>query len=702
MTRGLLFCAAMALLQPVAAQNPLTEIAGASDLALNFQYVGSGIESRCGPNLFVLEHGFWKCAERSGNGTLQIVEFGKLPIGNLPFVVRAPIDGDRRLYMAAGSPYPNGYEMHAFDPVTLASTLLGHLPPGAQVGTRPLHADIEGDGIEELIVFGPPPFGDRAIAMLPGGSPQAFPVVSTLPFYPSLSGQFDNDAHSEFVAFEQGSTLRLYDGQSLQPEAYQPAGAYGGSRPFRKGDWDGDGKDEMALGDCCSVESLLLDPSASPTPQPISFPDAGQTQPLGLVNWQGPNSRDLVLWTSTRVGVFNPRTATEITSWSALPTPMFAEPGNPFSRDWEADGDEDFLYTEGVNGDIGLWMLRNPQGLQLVQRGAGNKLPVGVGNAADRKVIVVESFQRLAGTELRIRTRDIDTLTIESEFTLDVGTQWFDRFDAVDLHPQPGVEILRSQGTLRLYTTTGTLLWEQRPSPPTDIYRHVVAPDFTCTNDNCRWLLVSVSDVFGNNSRLQIIDTANGSAIWTGPPASIEIRPQALTDLDDDGVPEILYSDYGVPSNSMQLTALNGMSHAVRWVHDTPGAPLAVRRTDDGARRLAVLQSDGTLSYVDMENGATLRSIQTYPPGDGSCNGCDLRYLQQSETVGVWVIGATAFSSVYTLGRDLRFPITRIGYGVTTIRTLAPSTVIVGTTQEAVYTLRAAEDGIFADEFEVW
>lgn len=705
MTFKALPLALLLAVQALSAQSPLSVAGTASDLAFAHDYAGIGIESLCGADWFYIEHGHWKCVRKGAGDTLDVVAAGRLPDYDSPRVIRGPEAGDRHLLVAHGDGNSiAGMSVDTFDPVTLASTFSGNLPGGfPRTGLR---VDRDGDGRAEVLVADPQ---TNRIVALPGGANPPYQTLATLPFIPTFSGQFDADPRTELGLVEPGFQFRLYDPLTLQVEPYQLTNALGGSSRIAVADWDGDGVDELAGDNCCTSELILIDPNKPGAPLTIQVAGHAAT-PLGLVDWRGGNSRDLVAVGRNAVSIIDPRIGSALVEF-ALPEFAGLQPKLFAALDWDGDADGDLLWSH-VDGE--LWLLRNPGGATVIQRSARRKQVVGYATVADEaRVVSVEEFLDNQQSRLAVRTREAQTLALRSEFSLLFPSFATNGFDVGEIHPAPGSEIIRVGGSaIALYTVQGSLLWERTPDG-TGLrgFDRIHTPEPGCKVDACRRILALDKPHFGGVPRLQMLDGANGTTLWTSPDLPTDLRALALTDLNSDGVPDIIYSsDPGGTGLGLMLTALNGADRSTLW-EVAPGAPLAViRRTGDRANRLAALTDTGVLQYIDPTTGAMLRGIAISDQPNFFCGRCDLQYLSQGDTVGLWIVNNPDTLSLQTVRRDLRGDIwersaqTAGSNAVPATSLGAASTGLVhtGTDGEFLYRLSVPDDGIFVDEFEGW
>ncbi len=682
-----------------AAQTPPARISGATDLELNYNFLGIGIESRCNSDWFVIEGDFWKCVRRAGDFTLAVSDFGPLPYINFSFnrrVIQRPIAGDRRIYIS-GAGAGAGF-VYALDPVTTTVTMDGTLPQGS-VSNPIRHADYDGDGHPELVMTGSGATPARLVT-LRGGIDSPYQIVRDLPFVPAVTGQFDGDARSELLLNDGVNAIRLFDAGTLADELLIFPHLYSTARPAWSGDWTGDGIDGFALPHSSADRLGMFDLPATTLPV-FAFPmGAGPFQALGLVDWTGPGSRDLVVNSNTFANVVDPQNGGILAS-SAIAGAHTSTPEPLPAMDWDNDGDQDFLWQDGQNHEL-RW-LRNPQGLVIAQRGAAFKQTLGyLADGGPLQLVTAESFGPPLLGETRIRVRDANTLAQVSEVRL---PELYDRCALADLHANSGVEILcNDQKNLRLYSLAGAQIWQRSIENPLNSYRQILVPDFTCVGAGCRRFLV-LEDRIDSKRRVRMLHGANGDELW-----SSEFETDALalgfSDLTGDGVADPIYS-FGVPS--FTINALDGSSLSPVWQRPWPEpvglTPSLARRSADARRRLVLLFGTNVLAYLNPLDGAELRRLR-FAETESSCsNGCELQYIAFGEQAGSW-IASTPFAPFAVVDRSLRgvtgglpFPDFSMA---TSMSATTPGLVHFGRGNAILETYRVEQDGLFEDGLEGW
>jgi hypothetical protein len=548
------------------------------------------------------------------------------------------------------------------------------------------------------------------IVSLPGGPGMPSQLLRTLPFRPDFAGQFDADPQSELAVVDDNGVLRFYDATTLLQEPYQPQGAYygRGSAPFVVADWDADGIDEIAIDSRLGWVGLI-DPNGSTTPVQATIPDSGPVEPLAMVDWQGPNSRDLAIWTRQRVRVVDPRSGAVL---GTFPTPELtgSDPYLPLSIDWDLDGDGDLAWIQGEVFGSALWLLRNGDGLAVQQYPALDKRVVGhVDTGGQPQLVTVELFGAPTGGDLRLRRRNPQTLGLLDDVQIVFDRFSEDSYALADLHPNVGTELLQAgQERLRLFGMDGTLLWSRpNPQPLQHRYRFAKVPDSSCSGAGCQRILLLDEDQSGSGeTRIRLLESAvDGSEVWNTAAATDAslVGTVGLSDLSGDGIPEIFFTESGV-SAQRKLVVHDGATGTLRWQSADIEWPVQLQRTDDSAHRVAVLSSTGSVTYVDPADGHVLRQLPVAGSTSPCFVRCDLRYLRQGETVGLWLLGnASSEFPLQTVGRDLRSTAWGggIGHFPNGIAAVGPNLVNIAA-GNALYRFDAAADGVFAEEFEGW
>jgi len=427
---------AMALMAvaPLALARPLEPIAAANDPTLVFRYIGNGIESRCGNDLFVIDLGYWKCLRRNGDAPLQVTEFGQATAGlGAPFVIRGPIPGDRRILFAESLFEPT---IRALDPVTAEVVVIGSVGDGLSLSDPPLLADHDGDGIPGVVLRG---VGTARILSLPPAAGAPLQVVRNLDFEPRFSGQFDNDPHTEVALVEQ-SGVRFFDTQTLLEESWSLQGPNHAQRPSLITDWDQDGVDEIAI--MFEGGLRLVDPNAAGAPILFTHAALNANPSGGRIDWQSTGSRDLAIWSTNGLAVLNPRTGVLLADFFPSESPSNGRSVS-LALDWEGDGDGDLMWT--TESSSRLFLLRQGSGLAVHQRRAIAKHVLGYRQLADSPTLLTaERFDGFGAARLDLRSRDPETLVIDAAIAFDPSVS-SGRCSAADVNASSGTVSVGSE-----------------------------------------------------------------------------------------------------------------------------------------------------------------------------------------------------------------------------------------------------------------
>ncbi len=673
-----------------------------ADPGLRERYWGVGIESVCGQD-WLLYDNRPMCARRDVDGRLKVTSLAPIP-GPGPGlnIVRGPVVQDRRFLLGAisgGALFP--YLGYAVDPVTGVSEYIGNLPLPT-IASSPTLIDYDGDGVSESLFPGIGGGVPPALIAMPGSPQPLFQVVQHLPFLPKAAGRFDGDSAAELATIE-GNLLRLYDAVTLQQEAFNAGGWFDPAGVALAADWDGDGIDEIALPEYFDTGIGLVDPNGGGQVVAGGRNFLPPKRPLGIVDWSGLNARELVIHASNGVQIIDPRTGATIASFPVATSPGEQNPSHARAIDWDFDGDEDFIY---VGGDTStLILLRNPQGLEVLQQGALAKQPLGsVQFAGQPHVLALEHFGPVSAPAARVRTRDPATLALHDEVILESAPGPYAQWQMADFHVSAGPELLSVEPDwLRAHSsTTGSLLWQLSPHPDRR-FAGAVAAKMPCLGANCRWMAVLDESLGAMQPRIRILDGNDGSEVGTPVPQADQARALALRDLDDDGVPDLLA---WTSSTSSRLQAFRGGDWQLLWEQPLEGGevPAQAVRTDDADNRLAILYESGLLAYHDPSDGRLLRSAMLRPASGGSpcLSQCRLGYVMHGPRSGMFVYSLID-GPIAGIDRSLRGAsqstqdnsLSAFGLAVT-----GPWVSLGGL--EVMSAVEFPQEGLFADSLEGW
>jgi hypothetical protein len=505
------------------------------------------------------------------------------------------------------------------------------------------------------------------------------------------------------LATIEGNLLRLYDAVSLQQEAFNAGGWFDPAGVALAADWDDDGIDEIALPEYFDTGVGLVDPNGGSQVLAGARNFLPPKRPLGIVDWSGQNARELVVQASNGVQIIDPRTGATIASFPVATAPGEQNPLHPRAIDWDDDGDQDFIYVGSDTSTLNL--LRNPQGLQVLQYGAQAKQPLGtVQFSGQPQVLALEHFGPVSAPAARVRTRDPATLALRDEVALESAPGPYAQWQLAEVHASAGPELLSVEADrLRAHSsTTGALLWQQSPHPNRRL-ADAVAAKTPCSGANCRWIAVLDESLGASQPRIRILDGTDGSEVATPVPEVDQARVLALSDLDDDGVPDLLAWTY---STSSRLQAFRGGDWQLLWQQTLEGGeiPAQVVRTEDADNRLAVLYESGLLAYHDPAGGLVLRSAMLRPASGGSpcLSQCRLGYVMHGPRSGTFVYSLIN-GPIAGIDRSLRGAaqstqdnsLSAFGLAVT-----GPWVSLGGL--EVMSAVEFPQEGLFADSLEGW
>lgn len=672
-------CLAQPLLPKLVATQPR--------LSLSPDYIGFDIQSRCGSDWMFFYNGEWACVRHVGN-RVTVTDAGRYSgPTSLSFwqrLVRGPIAGDNKVYMATTNPFFSTNPVAAIDPMTGARSefaLTSALPSDPV-----FYAQLPGDPNPTMIGI---TSGSSALITLPGGLQPPFQTLATTNIKTVVSGQFDADGASELGWLAPGTgLLRFRDASTLIDEPWTPLGTFTEARPAWSGDWDGDGHDEIAMATAANGSLALLDPDMGGSYREPALPMPDIYRALGLLDWTAAGSRELVALGNDHVAVVDPRSGAVLRDQSLAPGGV----GRVIAKalDWDNDGDQDLLWFD--QGSMRL--LRNPEGASVLQWSHGESHALGYFQAQGEQqlVVVIE-----AGGDLLIRRLNPRTLSTITEIVVpnlpfpSPGNVQSPEFLLGDFHSSPGPEILRISSTLlRAFALDGTQLWERAASTNSE-YSFVQLSDSECAGIDCPPLAVQERSTTGNSIVQRVLNGQDGSVFWSSSPSNQSQALRALTQLSGDSYPEL------VVHAEQRLRAIDARTGQIVW--DVPmNSVQDVRAVRRNGNRLAVMLQDSTLVLLDI-NGSELNRRQLSL--NGSCESlCRLSYLARPAEAGDWIV--TGSRPQYMAVRDdLSGEVTSVDDSLQTFLSLqvASPTLLNGVRDNEV---RAWElvDQLFGNGFE--
>ena len=97
-------------------------------------------------------------------------------------------------------------------------------------------------------------------------------------------------------------------------------------------------------------------------------------------------------------------------------------------------------------------------------------------------------------------------------------------------------------------------------------FRQQTLPDQTCGSTGCSLILPQEVPALGayNRQILRLIDGATGEERWRLQIPGFPEGPQLLTDLDADGVMDVMYADTPLQPNT-RINAIDSVPQSLRW-----------------------------------------------------------------------------------------------------------------------------------------
>ena len=671
---------------------PLQHIASYDESSLNFQYMAPGVGTRCGSDLFVVEYAQWKCLRKGADGRVTVVEFGQMNgVGTFyQFIVRGPVPGDRRILFATSRGNPR---IDALDPMTGSAETIGTV--SGWLFDDPILVDHDGDGIPGLVVAQLD--GSTGIVRLPPASGAPLEIVQDLGFSPRFAGQFDADPQAELAVSVDGSITAFRDSATLQWEAYSITGS-----ALALVDWDDDGVDEIVAGHLGTVQ--LVDLNSGAPPVTLNHGLISRKREHSVVHWQHPLSRDIAFWSMEGLVVIDPRRAQVLAEFAG-------EPGLPTNRrakslpiDWDNDGDGDLLWSGADDGRLVL--LRQGGELSILQHAVGNVGPAGYVNVDGNAAVATIARYNTTTLAPSRQARDPLSLKLRSESPVNVQLSSGDSCHAADVHPNAGTETLCADffsATAHLLSADGTPLWTLDISDPRHRFHRKTLPDHTCRGTGCSLVLLQEIPFLGfrYNQTLRLIDGATGEERWRLQIPGFPEGPQLLTDLNADGVMDVVYADT-LSGFRTRINAIDSDTRTLHWQRSGRELATALARSRDLFRRLAVLDIDSTVTLLNPIDGHELASARMLPLDGPTCGGCSLHYLRANDTFGAWVLGNSRPPALSLIDRDLRSPIWRDWNLASALLSTQGDRYLHVMESRTLHTFALHEDGIFADRFEGW
>lgn len=630
------------------AQAPAS-LAAVTDMQLIHRVFAPLAESACGSDWYVIDGRRWMCARPNQDGRWLVTQFGPPMFeGGFQLPVRGPVAGERRLIHGTLQG-----QLHWWDPVTHQSEPLGNLPGGLILDvtqTDPLLVDYNGDGHMELLFRPQLSSSQMAIAALPGGPFSALQQLGVIsdPWHitPDLVGQFDADLRSELMRIE-GSQLRFLDVGTVEVEAYAVSGSF--ALPAMALNWDGDAAEEILLARSGSSVVALVDVGG--TVKDVGLAGSGPVRGFASVNWNGDARNEVAIVWQNKIAVVDPRLGAVIASFDWFTPDLHYRRSTVI--DWEQDADQDALWL-----DDGMVLLRNPQGPTRLQYSAQSKKPLRLREIAGDQVLVSLEFEAGWGRQAqRVTQRDSIDLTLRASSTLE-GCAAND-ISALGDHPgDPLGVVYCAQGTtLRAFgASTGQPLWTRElAAEPGRAWQFVVPADATCVGSACNRAVVVYTT--GTGPRIEMIDANSGSSLHAvQQPASSRVPSVMATDVNDDGVPDLVFDEDGgfepgTPAGF--LVAVDGQSYQQIWRTETPQDIVDLGRIPSGRRRIMAVDEFCNTYLINGASGVL--HARGKLPSVNFCNGsfASIRHFTQGVAPAYFVL--SGFILREDLGREIAY-----------------------------------------------
>lgn len=610
-----------------------------------FSYFGRDIESACGQDWYVLDVDAlrWSCARPAPDG-FEVLDQGSVVGPSLYFVrasVRGPIPQDRKIRLAGKGLF--GCTDEAVDPVSHTITLQ---ISGNCFRSGPIFVDLDDDGFAELLPFRPT-LTQVPYQAAPGGSLPAYLELGTIPTGSYLAGQFDADEQLEIGSLV-GGTLLFTDSRSFAAEAWTPPGFYSPTHMPYVGDWDLDGRDELGVSEADGATLALLDPDR---PQATVRVSAGaDAQVLGTIQWSGgAESRALVLVARSRGMVVDPHSGRILHDQPVQGLTGRAARMLGYAVDWDGDGDEDYVWND--RDGPSTWLLRNPEGFELLDgRWLVSRLLGYVGSASERAVVLAEGLY--GASPLRITLLGAGELETRSTFLLERSGLFLGSL--VLGRTKPGDDGWRlldiAPGALRLHALDGSLQWSSASDGESWSARSAALPSDDCSAD-CGKLAVADEGSVAGTWRLRVLDARTGTTRSSRELSATALEVKALLDLDHDGVLDLVV--HRRTSTGAALESYRSDTLALAHQLVLPTAPNVVDVKPGGAA-LGLLLSDGSLMLADPANLGFLAS-RKIAPGSQCQRTCSLAYVDGEPAQ--W-LAMTPWLGIASVRADLRGPVT--------------------------------------------
>jgi len=667
-----------------------------TETQLDFLVPPKHIESRCGSAMFGIEWRAysgngpaWVCIARDwATDRMVVMDWGYSTLFSYNRIIREPTATDRNFILA------NDNNFIAFDPVTLQQTVVGTLnPPAVSVNSGTIF-QLMPENVPEVLLN---TANGWEVRTYPGGQ-----ILLAHVFGTRRVGHFLSPQTTQLLDLG-NDQFDLYDAHNGQfVKSVQAPQTY---TVFGIADWTGNGKDSVYYEN--ATQALLSKDLA--TAGTVSAGGVADFVLLNAtpVNWSGTKRALAGLW-AYAVRVFDPITGTPLYAETLPVSPSQAIGPTAFwATEYETVGKQDLLWTTwGGN----LLYLPNGGATSFVQTASGGYVAAGTTGPGFDLLVTADTYvstDAYALSHLDLVFRDPDTL-VELFRRSDPAPQDSQVFVGAFGPTSDLVAITADEGRIAAERATdGQPLWEINNDKYTSgngWYAFAVPPP-ACTGARCkRMLIASIAfDSATKGSFVQVIDTTDGSTIWSSTPDNClgcGSSVIAFADVNGDGVPDVVrmkpfdVQNPGLLNNAVQV--LDGLTFQALWTTNNFASSVwAVAVATVGAPNVAALMP-ANVTLLASSDGLPIASspIQTQP-----YLVTPLYFAPFSANEGAWVLSADP-TAVTWLPADLSRPAqTMLVPGV---RSFAggPGGIVFAAGREGIFRLQLTPDHVFADAFE--
>ncbi|QBB72348.1 VCBS repeat-containing protein [Pseudolysobacter antarcticus] len=664
-----------------------------SESQLEFLVPPTHFESLCGGAMFGIERRYysangdaWVCVSPNAtSGKMDIVNWGYFGTF-LDRVVRNPTATDRNFILA------NDNNLIALDPVTLQQISIGTFNPPVNTVNSGTVFELLPEHVNEILIN---TADGWEIRTFPGGNllfSHMFGERRVGHFLSSQSTQLVDVGNDQFDLYD------AHNGQFVRTvQSPQTRGIFGIY------DWAGDGLDNIYFSNI-SVQLSSMNLSTTSTVR------AGSTADFLLysatpVKWSGSKPALAGVWYDA-VRVFNPVSGALLYT-ETLPVNAIQQSISSFwATDYNADGKQDLLWTAGNN----LHFLPNGGPSRYLQTATGGYQVAGMTGPGFDVLVTGDTYFDGEKNEsyLDIVLREPETLheILRRTDPAPVDSRVFVGQYAATTD---SVLITADEGRIAAERLTdGKPLWEidNDKFSSGNAWDSFAVPPSTCTGVACKRMLIA-SIAFDSNTHgsfLQVIDTRDGTTLWSSTPdiyLDYGSRQIAFADMNGDGVPDIVrmhpYQENMQMAGVLQM--IDGATFQVLWSATyAPNNidPVAIAVATIGRPNVAVW-TGSTLTLLDAADGHIIASAPTVAQVDYYRS--SLHFVALSPDEGVWMIASGA-TDVEWLPADLSRPVQTLA--VPAVETIAGGVdgVVFGAGPEGVFRMVIPTDHLFTDGFE--